>query len=343
MRSLRESLAAAGLHGPFSLRDSFETFPSTMGEVIRVLNLPPIRLNATDYEELWEKSEQDAQGIACIDGDSSVITIAKKLFLTKSNHRRYEDVETVLDVAHFSDQTDPHLDGCDHFSDPDLSDGLVFFVFEVKQGSESRPGALFVCDLDFRVVGFTEIEPNASNSCCARHPWNGLLYFKDNSAVGRRLRAYDVSGYITRRQAGSDTDWGKPVEIVHSERGDIALRDEEGAPIKIEGDIQGIVFSPNGRMYITHWEAWENAIGKFFTSYVSVFSALTGRRMWFSGEIDFEGDGDEIEGLSLVPSRGEIFFIQTDNDLEVDELYLHRYLIPDDVIAQGGGQVAAVI
>lgn len=343
MRSLRENLAAAGLDGPFSLRSSFETFPSTMGEVIRVLGLPPIHLNSTDYEELWEKSEQDAQGIACIDSDTSVITITKKLFLTRSNNQRYEDVETELDVAHFSDQTNPHLDGCGHFSDPDFSGGVVFFVFEVKQGSEVRPGALFACDLNFRVLGFREIEPAASNSCCAFHPWNGLLYFKDNDAVGRRLRAYDVSDCFVRHQAGPNADWGTEVDMLHREDGDIVLRDEGGAPIKIEGDIQGIAFSPNGRMYVTHWETWENEIGQFFTNYVSIFSALTGRRMWFSGEIDFEGDGDEIEGLSLVPSRGEIFFIQADNDLDVDELYLHRYVIPNDVVELGGGQVAKVI
>lgn len=339
MRSLRQSLDDAGLTGRFSLREHFETHPKMLGETLRVLGLPAARLDLESREELWEKSVQDAQGIACIDRDTSVITVAKKLFSTRSRDSRYDRIVATHDVAHFSDQTKPRLSGCDHFSDPDHRNGLTFFVFEV----DGTPGALFACDLGFQVVGFTELEDGASNSCCAFHPWNGLLYVKDNDFPGQKLRAYDVAEYFRRHQSGSTVDWGKSVEIERNEKADLSFRDTAGEPMKLLGDIQGMAFSPNGRLYVTHWTSYENAVGKFFISYLSIYSSLTGRRMWFSDEIDFEGDGDEIEGISLEVSRGEIYFVQADNDLDVDELYLHRFRLPPELVQEGGGRVEDVI
>jgi hypothetical protein len=339
MSSLKEALAAAGVGIPFSLRGDFEIHPPSLREIMRILRLPPMRLDAGGYEEIWEKSGQDAQGIACIDPNVGVITIAKKLLFARTTDVPFEKIEMSFDVPHFSRQTIPQLSGCDHFSDPDFRDGLLFFVLEV----ENRAGALFACDLNFNVVGFTEIEAEASNACCAFHPWNGRLYLKDSTSPGRRLRAYNVDEYFRRHKSGSSSDWGTPIEIVHEEGRDIVLRDGRGRPTTVPGDIQGIAFSPNGRIYLTHWRSYRNIIGTFFRNYLSIFDALTGRRMWFSGEIDFRGDGDEIEGISLVVPRGEIFFVQTDNDLKVDEFRLHRMRPSGAMVEEGGGHVEQVI
>ena len=338
--SLKQSLLATGLELPFSFREDFETYPRSLREVIRVLGLPKLHLSWDDHDELWEKTDADAQGIACIDGSRSVITVAKKIFLTDSaGEERYGNIIQTASVAHFVDQTDVGIP-CDHFSDADHRDGLIFFVFEAD--NDETPSALFGCTTDFQVVGYTKVGPEASNSCCALHPWNGLLYFK-GSAPGftHTLVAFDVSAYFERFAAGTD-DWGTEIAIERREGWDVHLKNGAGQPTSVEG-IQGIAFSPNGRVYLPHWHAYENLLGTFWENYFSVFDALTGRRMWYSGEIDFEGDGDEIEGVSLFPPEGEVFFVQTDNDLETDELYLHRFKLAAELVADGGGDPRLVI
>ena len=340
MLSFREGLQAAGLTGIFSLRDNFATYPRNLREILRVLTLPDARLDAAAHEELWEKSAADAQGIACLDTDTAVVTLKDEMLLVSSSSgAEFEQVDRRANVAHFADQTSPRLEGCGHFSDLDHSEGLIFFVFEV----EGQAGGLFACDVDFNVVGYTVLDADASDSCCAVHPWTGLLYTKDRSAPGKRLRAYDVSAYRKRFEEGPGPEWGTPVDIERRPAHDIDLRDESGTPMTVLGDIQGIAFSPNGRVYLSHWTSYENLVATFFVNYLSIYSGLTGRRMWFSDEIDFEGDGDEIEGLSLVVSKGELYVIQVDNDVELDEYYLRRWRLPDELVAQARGQVGLII
>ena len=72
-------------------------------------------------------------------------------------------------MADLANQTDLGLP-CDHFSDPDHRDGLVFFVFDVDDDSGTVASALVACDLTFEVIGYTRLGDGVSAACWRRSP-----------------------------------------------------------------------------------------------------------------------------------------------------------------------------
>lgn len=341
--SLRQTLQSAGLPTPFSVREDLETHPASIRELLRVLQLPVAYLDWDQEQQLWEKTHNNIQGLACIDGDTCVITSQTHIFLARSTaNSRYSDIVRKEAVADLTSQTDLGL-ACDHFSDPDHRNGLIFFVFDVDGGGDVS-SALFACDLTFRVVGYTKIGENVSSACCAFHPWNGLLYLKEAGQRTHRLLAHDVGQYFARFTSGDMTQWGTHIDFVRHADQDIALRDAAGQPSQVE-EIQGMAFSPNGRLYLTHWHDYGGGPGPW-ENYLSIYSTLSGRFMWSSGDVDYEGDYDEIEGISLFAGAGEVFFVHADNDWEntgTDEYFLHRLRLPPALITAAAGDAAKVV
>ena len=117
--------------------------------LLRVLRLPSAYLDWTLHQQLWEKTHDNIQGLTCIDKNTAVITSQSHIFLAKSTDTsRYANIVQTKSVADLANQTDLGLP-CDHFSDPDHRDGLVFFVFDVDDDSGTVASALVACDLTF--------------------------------------------------------------------------------------------------------------------------------------------------------------------------------------------------
>jgi len=340
--SFRQTLKAASLTTPFSVRNDLQTHPESVRDLLRVLRLPSAYLDWTLHQQLWEKTHDNIQGLTCIDKNTAVITSQSHIFLAKSTDTsRYANIVQTKSVADLANQTDLGLP-CDHFSDPDHRDGLVFFVFDVDDDSGTVASALVACDLTFEVIGYTRLGDDVSAACCAVHPWNGLLYLKEAGSRTHKLLAHDVSRYFARHVSG--VQLGAHIEGARRPDQDIGLRDGSGKSTRVE-EIQGMAFSPNGRLYLTHYHATGDGPGPW-QNYLSIYSALTGGFMWSSGDVDYDGDYDEIEGVALLPGAGEVFFVHADNDFEAtgtDEYYLHRLRVPPPLVTAGGGQAAKVV
>ena len=170
MLSFRQTLKAASLTTPFSVRDDLQTHPESVRDLLRVLRLPSAYLDWTLHQQLWEKTHDNIQGLTCIDKNTAVITSQSHIFLAKSTDTsRYSNIVQTKSVADLANETDLGLP-CDHFSDPDHRDGLIFFVFDVDDDSGTVASALVACDLTFQVIGYTRLGDDVSAACCAFHP-----------------------------------------------------------------------------------------------------------------------------------------------------------------------------
>ena len=342
MLSLREALRKLDLPENFSLRTHLRSWPPSLAELIRIMNLPPPDLRELHWRKILGYTADDAQGV--VHGGGSTWFMS-----SKSEIRRFEIPGT--DPAHpeaiaemrriqlqeLIAQTD--LTGADlvvdHIGDLAFGHGLLFIPVQQVDHDSSAPHFVLVTDENFNMVGYNRLSAETRPAWCAFNVWNGLLYMSHNEDHSRWL-AFDVSGFVER--VGDRAAWGSAVTMnLRSERDFHLLRSDGGtASLK---STQGIAFSSTGTVYATRYvgsQPWDN--------FVEVFSSLTGRRFSdavtpvrsvnppvvspvYAGirYINFDGWRDEIEGVGFHPS-GVMYLTVADHDLfDGDDYHLYAF------------------
>jgi WD40 repeat protein len=175
------------------------------------------------------------------------------------------------------------------------------------------------------VVGYSILPTDISDSYCAFNPWNKMLYMPNATGQDHFISAFDVSQYF-ERLLNRDM-WGEPISITRRADENFYFF-SKGKIVKVSS-VQGLVFSPNGRVYLT-WYAHKKG-GPWYNR-IAVYDSLTGNFI-DEKEFDFEGTYDEVEGLSLHPS-GTLMVAVCDNDYVevpcVDEFMVFAYKHKDD-------------
>lgn len=319
MASLRTALARIGVDAAGGLRAALQAHPPGLHELIRVATLPGVNLADVEPDDphTFESFElEDPQGIA--HGGGSLWFLSSQ-FTVRRCRIEGSDPFRPANVAHGARR---HLDELlaesglpakyDHLGDLGFKNHILYAPVRCSDGP---PHLLLGLSETLQVVGWTDLSTATGESACAVNPWTGLLHLPaaDNSG---RLHAYDITAFEER--LGTPSAWGRRLSAVRRADADIELRTPAG--ISDRGGLQGVAFSPNGRIYVTRSLGegpWNNLL--------YVYSALTGRRFGTGREWDFNGSGDEIEGIAVHPS-GVLYIVVADNDpewLDTDDFDLY--------------------
>jgi hypothetical protein len=332
MSSLREALRKLDLPQDFSLHTHLHSWPPSLAELIRIMNLPAPDLRQLHWHKIHGYTSDDAQGV--------VNAADSTWFLSsKSELRRFEItgadpnnpaqiVQTGrIQLQQLIAQTD--LTGndllVDHMGDLAFGRNLLFIPLQQNANELSGPKFVLGVDRSFRVVGYNRLAAEARPSWCAFNDWNGLLYMSHRDD-DTRWPAFDVSGFVQR--VGDETAWGREVIMNRRSERDFHLRRADGVAAHLK-QTQGIAFSPFGAVYATRYNGsgpWDN--------FVEAFSSLTGKRFSdaqtpvFNGStyvvspvpagirfINFSGVADEIEGVGFHPSGRVMYLTVADHDL----------------------------
>ncbi|MGD9703901.1 MAG: hypothetical protein AB7Q42_10445 [Acidimicrobiia bacterium] len=253
-----------------------------------------------------------------------------------------------------------------HIGDIDYFGGLMFVPVEHSdyKNLEAKP-LLVGLTTDFELVGYallggkTRIEvvpdtrsevPDYSAACCAVHRWNrSLLYVPsecdcdiDDAGRGSRLFAYDISSFYEARG-----DMGRELEAPLLPEKTLYLYKEDGTPDVLgAGDtpelhrggvqvppkercVQGVAISINGRIYVTE------GFGKGHKNWLTIYDGFT-RRRYGTRCYNFDGIGDELEGLTVDEQTGSVFIVVNDNtanlplvgNVGTDWCDIYRYTYP---------------
>lgn len=329
MKSLVQSLAKVGKKPPFSIKDGFQTQPNSLREILRILNLPNPKLETLQYKKIHEFSENDAQGLTYGYNNIWFLSSQYKIFkysiqgndlFTPTKLRRLKKVR-LSDLIGATNLKQEY----DHIGDIDYFGGLIFApirhyelvtVGPFRDSKSKPPHILLALSKNLEVVGYCFLSMETGDSWCAINPWNRLLYMPNTSDT-TSLLTYDVSVFYKVLHDDRHT-WGKNVSIRLHNKG-FQLKKEDGSPTEVT-NIQGAVFSQNGRLYIPRY----NGDGPWY-NYLHVYNALTGIRLSVSPEYDFPGGLDEIEGISIHPS-GVIYVAVAINDiLSTDEFEIYAF------------------
>lgn len=318
------------------------------------------------HRKVHHFDEPNAQGITYAHGDVWFLSSEKALFEYKGRYgnimhvgKRSGKELTFADLNRYFSGTRIKFDSnhYNHIGDIDYYKGLLFLPIEYKdkrlmpliialstsfelvayallpgqRAKVGREGAIPVPGV--APVRYSESFYDKSAPWCAVNPHNGLLYTAASGKV-TYLNAWDVSEFYS---VFSHRDqWGKRVNITRLKDQRIDLRKTNGRPDEVDS-IQGVVFSPDDNsLYLARYRSKEYLF--FFTrwhNYIYAYNARTGKRIARSKEFDFEGVGDEIEGITIHPS-GAIFVAVAINkgiDDSSDIFEIHAF----EEKRQGGG------
>jgi hypothetical protein len=326
MESLVKSLAKVEKKPPFSLRKGFQSHPSSLREMMRIMNLPNPDIETLEYRMVFDFSEDNSQGIAYADGNTwflsseyiisqFVINGADLYNPTDWGCTKEVNLSNLIEATNLNPAEFNHIGAIDYF------EGLLFAPIKC---TTNEGHILLGLSKDLEVVGYSRLPTTASDSFCAINPWNRLLYMGIDSRTDC-LQMYDVSRFYDIWR--SRRNWGQsiPINLLNQEF-HLFLKDGVTPRMRMAGeDIQGIAFSNNGRLYVTSWTpktflfgyvvAWHN--------YLHIYNTLTGALLGIK-EYDFPGSSMEIEGLSIHPS-GIIYVAVCDNDPNTDEFEIHAF------------------
>lgn len=254
--SLRQGLAAIGVHGPTSPRmpSGFATFPRGLAEAVRAMRAHPDPLNWSRGPETFadEDWSEECQGIT-FDGQRFVTSSdgtwvhpeksgfwsnlpnpgwsldrsPKALYFFKKGSYGFRD-DDVDGIFHLGG------DQNDHLGDIDFFDGSVHCALDRAGGGTD---CLVVTPIPGGGGWFSSSVPIATGDSgqgndfpwCAVNPWNGLLYsskFTDEPGGVREIYAYDRG---TGQWAGTQ----RTIHLSHPADG-----------------VQGGCFSPMGHLYL---------------------------------------------------------------------------------------------
>jgi hypothetical protein len=311
--SLIHALSCARRTRPFCLPSGLETSPSSVRELVRIMSLPAID-GLDEGAILCDVAEPEAQGIAHCAGDSWFLITAERLYRIEGwgvGSGRLMDPYARNRLSDLVGQTD--LEGhCVHMSDGQYYRGVLFCV--VRYPAEDTLLILGV-DRILHAVGYARMNQGAigalsADGCCAVNPWNEHLYVPERGERGQSsvLHAYDVSRFYHRASSIRDRMWGTEIQAPRVPERDITLSTRSGLEARIP-HVQGLAFSPNGRLYVAFYARGESHIGPIWHNYISVYNMLTGEQMWESEEVDYPSPSrrDEIEGIGLKAGDGHLY------------------------------------
>jgi hypothetical protein len=311
MKSLLAAINNVGMKLPINIPSSFQSCPSSTGMLIRVSELPNpgitdwVRLHTNFDDPVWT---DEFQGIACaFELGYGIWFFSKKdkIFKVKWD----PSGSSIEFLKEFNLQgLGANFDGFNHFCDLEYSNGIVFVPIENKDGSEPRILA-FSAELDF--MGWATLFGKDKNAGgCTINPWNKLLYVSDDDPISFFYN-YDVTTiYNLARHRNL---WPSEVRDLKLTNNRFYLKKANGINDQLKGDLQGVTFTPNGRIYISYTIGngpWEN--------YLACYNALTGRQL---GHIEVEHPdsssvGEELEGITFCKEMNTIYLVFLDNDYE---------------------------
>lgn len=317
MLSLRQSLAKIGKQPPIRIPTDFQTCPKSLGEIVRILNLPKRDIDTLQHNCVHSFTEENAQGLVYAHDEvwflSSQDNIFKyaiegqDLYNPTEVHRllkvsRDELVKAVgLNKNHYK-----------HMGDLGYLNGMLIAPLE---HTDHAHVLLLALNDDLDVIGYSTVPKQTGDAWCAFNSWNGLLYLSQRDSEGH-LQALDVSGFF--QLLDHPDQYGSLVDTPYVEGRDLVLKGENGIPDHIEG-IQGLTFSQDGCLYLTWWYCRTRFTGPFwdecvdYANHLRIYNALTGMRLG-DREYDFSGAYDEIEGISIHPS-GVLYIAVAENDV----------------------------
>ena len=316
MRSLKKALKRLGVKNIRALH----THPLSVKRLIDIALLPNPEITKLKRPKTLAKwGEEEFQGAAYM-GRHRFVTFAGsdiKIRVIKAGNI-FHPIEAEFNVA---DNWYRSRFGGDklHVGDGDYKDGLIFTPLE--RADCHKPPFLLAFTESLQLVGYAVLWRNKSKhapGCCV-DPWKPVLYSWDEESD--HLIGYDISPFYGLK--GRKKDWGREVKLRAAS--DLHLKGPDGKPFFVEKVIQGAVITRNGRVFLTRarriYGKWEN--------YIYVFSALNGKCFRpHRRQDDYEGIGDEIEGVTAVSST-ELIVTVLDNDLDTDSAYLWRFWHPD--------------
>jgi hypothetical protein len=293
------------------------------------------------HRKVHHFDETNAQGITYAHGDVWFLSSEKALFEYKGRYgnimhvgKRSGKELTFADLNRYFSRTTIRFDSnhYNHIGDIDYYKGLLFLPIEYKD--KRQKSLIIALSTNFELVAYALLPGQRGNydysaPWCAVNPHNGLLYTAGNGKV-TYLNAWDVSEFCS---VFSHRDqWGKRVNITLLKDQRIDLRKTNGSSDKVDS-IQGVVFSPDDNsLYLARYRSKKYLF--FFTrwhNYIYAYNAHTGKRIARSKEFDFEGVGDEIEGITIHPS-GALFVAVAINVIK-DVFEIHAF----EEKRQGGG------
>jgi len=301
MQSLVESLLKLGMKPPFSFQSSLQTHPSSLSELMRIMNLPNPDFGMLKHEWVFQFSKNMPQGVAYGYDETWFLSCRYHVFkyrITTNNRPLWGQpplkgdrlkTYTLAKLLHST-----ALDGADydHIGDLDYHEGVVFAPIRCKSGDAHVVLAL---SRDLEVIGYSRLAMSSSDGFCTINPWTGELWLPTRPSSMQNLDVYDVSRFYALLHPQMRSQWGAEVSMNLPKR--FSLYNSDRTPTSIR-DIQGIAFSRNGRLCVTEW----NEITLGYSNYIHIFNALTGTRIADSPEYNFPGDWDEIEGVTIHPS-----------------------------------------
>lgn len=346
--SLCKALAASSLTVPFSVQTNLQSHDGSLRSIIEGLQLPPVDLNAWKCQNLFTFEAKDPQGIAYDGRKNWYLTAEHEIFryskigsfpmgLSLPEIERkatLKDVLPQIDVKQVKkiinvpnspvgSQTMEYW----HCGNPAWKDGLLFVPVACRSAA-FYPIVLALTE-DLKTVGYA-VPREGSDAWCAVNPMDGFLYLghpvKNCANIVYR---YDVAAFFDLYKSGKG--WGRCVEMPKLDK-PFLFCEQDGTPSYPLG-IQGISFSPEGRVFVAKWKNDEDYIitdfgAKVFINRMLAYNAFTGRRLSKTKEYDFDGTGDEIEGCAAHPD-GSLYVAMAVNDLATtDDFHVLKFTPP---------------
>jgi len=340
MKSLIQLLEKSAITLPIRIPSNFQTCPDSLKEIVRILNLSNPDLDTLIRKKVFVFSAENAQGVTFAYNNIWFLSNENKIFkysitgndlydnpeVNRLDTRKLDElIESTnidnpwIETMGFKTCIYNHIGDIVYWDGKNPEQGLLFLP--VKNAIKGEQHLLLtLCSKTLHVVGYSVLPHGTGESCCAINPWNNLLYLPivDEPYY---FNAFDISEYY--RIFLNPRRWGKSVNIIRRDDKRFYLYDQDGNPEQVSA--QGIAFPNNGRLYVTRWEKNKG----FFDNYLRIYNSLTGRRLADEKQYNFEGTGDEIEGISIHPS-GVIYIAVADNDWpDTDEFEIHAFKYSD--------------
>lgn len=324
MLSLRQSLAKIGKQPPIRIPTDFQTCPKSLGEIVRILNLPKRDIDTLQHNCVHSFTEENAQGLVYAHDEVWFLSSQDNIFkyaIEGLDPYNPTDVRRLLKVNRDELVKAAGLDKNNYRHIGDLSYLNSVLIAPLKH-KDNLHVLLLALNEDLCLIGYAFLPKGISDAWCAFNPWNRLLYMS-NEGKSEYLSAFDTSEFF--QLLAHPDQYGSCVNIAFLEDRNLALYDKNGNPDQIES-VQGSVFSGNGQIYVT----WCVGHDSTYDNYLRVYNMLTGMRLG-EKEYDFEGSMDEIEGISVHPS-GVIYIAVCDNDWPTtDEFEIHAFKYADPI------------